>query len=131
MIIWMDDRPRPSEHALHTQAGFTVGRWEGGALAARTTHVKAGFIRKTGVPLTDQATIDWRFFRHGDVVTVLMVATDPVYLVRAGNRLEELPVVANAARLPLGVRDGLRRTGTRRQRSPLRARIRIRSPMSS
>ena len=69
------------EHALHTQAGFTVGRWEGGALAARTTHVKAGFIRKTGVPLSDQATIDWRFFRHGDVLTVLMVATDPVYLV--------------------------------------------------
>jgi hypothetical protein len=43
--------------------------------------MKAGFIRKTGVPLTDQATIDWRFFRHGDVLTVLMVATDPVYLV--------------------------------------------------
>ena len=81
MIIWMDDRPRPSEHALHTQAGFTLGHWEGGALAARTTHLKAGFIRKTGVPLTDHATIDWRFFRHGDVLTVLMVATDPVYLV--------------------------------------------------
>jgi hypothetical protein len=81
MVIWMDNRPRPSEHALHTHAGFTVGRWEGGALAARTTHVKAGFIRKTGVPLTDQATIDWRFFRHGDILTVLMVATDPVYLV--------------------------------------------------
>ena len=81
MVIWMDDRPRPSEHALHTHAGFTLGRWEGGALAARTTHVKAGFIRKTGVPLTDQATIDWRFFRHGDILTVLMVATDPVYLV--------------------------------------------------
>ena len=81
MVIWMDDRPHPSEHALHTQAGFTTGRWDGGALAAHTTHVKAGFIRKTGVPLTDQATIDWRFFRHGDVLTVLMVATDPVYLV--------------------------------------------------
>src|SRR5262249_37796446 len=56
MVIWMDDRARPSEHALHTQAGFTVGRWEGGALAARTTHLNAGFIRKTGVPLSDQAT---------------------------------------------------------------------------
>jgi hypothetical protein len=81
MIIWMDGRPRPTEHALHTQAGFTVGRWEGGALAARTTHVKAGFIRKTGVPMTDNAVIDWRFYRHGDVLTVLMIATDPVYLV--------------------------------------------------
>jgi len=81
MVIWMDDRPRPSENALHTQAGFTLGRWEGGALTARTTHVKAGFIRKTGVPLTDNAVIDWRFFRHGDLLTVVMIATDPVYLV--------------------------------------------------
>ena len=98
-----------------------MGRWEGGALAARTTHVKAGFIRKTGVPLTDQATIDWRFFRHGDVLTVLMVATDPVYLV-------EPEIVSKSFRLsrtPLdyrvGVRDGLRRAGARRQRAPLRA----------
>jgi hypothetical protein len=97
MTIWMDDRPRPSEHALHTQAGFTIGRWEGGALAAQTTHVKAGFIRKTGVPLSDQATIDWRFFRHGDALTVLMVARDPVYLVEPeiiskGFRLSKAPL---------------------------------------
>jgi hypothetical protein len=80
LTIWMDGRPHPSEYALHTQAGFTTGRWDGGALAAHTTHMKAGFIRKTGVPLTDEATIDWRFYRHGDVLTVLMVARDPVYL---------------------------------------------------
>jgi hypothetical protein len=81
MVIWMDDRPRPSANALHTQAGFTLGKWEGGILSAQTTHVKAGFIRKTGVPLTDQATIDWRFVRHGDLLTIVMMATDPVYLV--------------------------------------------------
>ncbi len=97
MTIWMDDRPRPSEYALHTQAGFTLGRWEKGALAARTTHVKAGFIRKTGVPLSDQATIDWRFFRHGDILTVLMVARDPLYLVEPeiitrNLRLSQAPV---------------------------------------
>jgi hypothetical protein len=97
MTIWMDDRPHPGEHALHTQAGFTTGRWEGGALAAHTTHLKAGFIRKTGVPLSDQATIDWRFFRHGDVLTVLMVARDPVHLVEPeiiskGFRLSRTPL---------------------------------------
>jgi len=82
LTIWMDGRPRPSQYALHTQEGFTTGKWEGGALAARTTHLKVGgFIRKTGVPLSDQATIDWRFYRHDDVVTVLMIATDPLYLV--------------------------------------------------
>jgi hypothetical protein len=101
MVIWMDDRPRPSEHAMHTQAGFTVGRWEGGALGARTTHMKVGFIRKTGVPLSDQATIDWRFFRHGDLLTVLMVARDPVYLV-------EPEIISKSFRLsknPLDFRD--------------------------
>jgi hypothetical protein len=97
LTIWMDDRPRPSEIALHTQAGFTTGKWEGGALAAHTTHVKAGFIRKTGVPLSDQATIDWRFFRHDNVLTVLMVARDPVYLVEPeivskGFRLSQTPL---------------------------------------
>jgi hypothetical protein len=97
MVIWMDDRPRPSAHAMHTQAGFTVGRWEGGALGARTTHLKAGWIRKTGVPLSDQATIDWRFFRHSDVLTVLMIARDPVYLaepeiISKGFRLSKNPI---------------------------------------
>jgi hypothetical protein len=102
MVIWMDDRPRPSEHDLHTQAGFTTGRWDGGALAARTTNVKAGFIRKTGVPLTDRAAIDWRFYRHGDVVTVLMVAVDPIYLA-------EPAIVSKSFRLsrtPLDYRAG-------------------------
>jgi len=26
MVIWMDDRQRPSEHSVHTQAG-SRGRW--------------------------------------------------------------------------------------------------------
>jgi hypothetical protein len=81
LTIWMDGRPHPSQHALHTQAGFTTGKWEGGALAAHTTHMKVGWIRKTGVPTTDQATIDWRFLRHGDILTVVMIERDPVYLV--------------------------------------------------
>jgi hypothetical protein len=101
MTIWMDDRARPPAHALHTQAGFTTGRWEGGALAAHTTHMKVGFIRKTGVPLSDEATIDWRFFRHGDLLTVLMVARDPVYLV-------EPEIISKSFRLskvPLDFRD--------------------------
>jgi hypothetical protein len=81
LTIWMDGRPRPSVNALHTQEGFTLGGWEGGALAARTTHMKVGWIRKTGVPTSDDAIIDWRFFRHGDVMTVLMMLTDPVHLL--------------------------------------------------
>ena len=121
MTIWMDDRPRPSAHALHTQAGFTTGRWEGGALGARTTHLKAGFIRKTGVPLSDQATIDWRFFRHGDLLTVLMVARDPVYLVEPEIISKSFRLSKNAARCPRPVRSWLRGARTRRRRAALRA----------
>ena len=110
MIIWMDGRPRPSEYALHTQAGFTTGRWEGGALVARTTHMKAGFIRKTGVPLTDQATIDWRFYparRRADGPD----GGDRSGLPGGtGDRLEELPPLADAARLSRPMRYGLRGT---------------------
>jgi hypothetical protein len=81
LTIWMDGRPHPSAYALHTQEGFTTGRWEGNALVAHTTHMKVGWIRKTGVPLSDEATIDWRFVRHDDVMTVVMIASDPVHLV--------------------------------------------------
>ena len=74
----------------------------GGRRAGRADDaLKAGFIRKTGVPLSDQATIDWRFFRHGDLLTVLMVARDPVYLV-------EPEIISKSFRLsknPVDVRD--------------------------
>jgi hypothetical protein len=79
------------------QSGFTVGRWERGAIVARTTHMKEGLIRKQGVPLSDQATIDWRFYRHGNILTVMMVATDPLFLaepevVSKSFRLSAMPL---------------------------------------
>ena len=80
MTIWMDGRPHPSEYAWHTRAGFTTGTWEGDTLVAHTTHMQAGFLRKTGPPSSDPATITTRFFRHGDLLTVLAVIEDPIYL---------------------------------------------------
>lgn len=80
MTIWMDGRPHPSEYAEHTRGGFTTGRWEGDALVASTTHMKAGLLRKNGPPMSDRATMTARFWRHGDILTVLAVVDDPVYL---------------------------------------------------
>ena len=80
MTIWMDGRPHPSQYALHTRAGFTTGRWEGNTLVAYTTHMKAGFLRKTGAPSSDEATLTTRFYRHGDILTVLAIIEDPIYL---------------------------------------------------
>jgi hypothetical protein len=42
--------------------------------------MKAGFLRKNGVPSSDRATMTSRFFRHGDILTVLAVIDDAVYL---------------------------------------------------
>jgi hypothetical protein len=80
MTIWMDGRPHPSEYAEHTRGGFTTGRWEGNTLVAYTTHMKAGFLRKNGPPSSDRATMTSRFYRHGDILTVLTVIEDPIYL---------------------------------------------------
>jgi hypothetical protein len=80
MTIWMDGRPHPSKYAEHTRGGFTTGRWEGDTLVTYTTHMKAGFLRKNGPPSSDEATMTSRFWRHGDILTVLAVVEDPIYL---------------------------------------------------
>jgi len=79
-VIWMDGRPHPSKYAEHTRGGFTTGHWEGNTLVAYTTHMKAGFIRKVGPPISDETTMTTRFYRHGDVLTVLAIVEDPIYL---------------------------------------------------
>ena len=48
--------------------------------AGQTLEATANFIRKTGPPLSDEATMTTRFYRHGDVLTVLAIVEDPIYL---------------------------------------------------
>jgi hypothetical protein len=78
--IWMDGRPHPSALAPHTWQGFSTGRYDGDVLVVTTTHLKAGWMRRNGLPLSDRATMTERFFRHGDQLTHVMMIEDPVYL---------------------------------------------------
>jgi hypothetical protein len=78
--IWMDGRPHPSANAPHDRGGFTTGAWEGDTLVAYTTHMRAGVIRRNGVPNSDRATMTSYFFRNGDLLTLLIAVEDPVYL---------------------------------------------------
>ena len=78
--IWMDGRPHPPEGAAHTWMGFSTGQWEGNQLTVYTTHIKQGWIRRNGLPVSDQATLIEHYFRHGDRMTHMVVITDPVYL---------------------------------------------------
>ncbi|MDG2090566.1 MAG: hypothetical protein P8J61_05575 [Gammaproteobacteria bacterium] len=78
--IWMDGRDHPSEYAPHTWAGFTTGHWENGTLITKTTHIKWGWIRRNGVPSSDQATVHTYYQRNNDVLTITWFVDDPIYL---------------------------------------------------
>ena len=78
--IWMDGRPHPPAYAPHTWMGFSTGRFVGHALEVQTTHLKQGWLRRNGLPESDQATLVEFFVRHGDHLTHTSVITDPVYL---------------------------------------------------
>ena len=78
--IWMDGRPHPSQWAAHTWMGFSTGKWEGNMLTVYTTHIKQGWLRRNGLPESDQATLIEHFIRHGENLTHVSIVTDPVYL---------------------------------------------------
>jgi len=78
--IWMDGRPPPPDYVAHTWQGFSTGRWEGPVLIVRTTHLKVGWMRRNGLALSDRATMEERFIRHGDLLTHVYMISDPVYL---------------------------------------------------
>jgi glyoxylase-like metal-dependent hydrolase (beta-lactamase superfamily II) len=78
--IWMDGRPRPSDYAPHTWQGFSLGRWEGDRLVVVTTHMKAGWVRRNGIPYSDLATFTDTWQKHGNYLTHVAILEDPVYL---------------------------------------------------
>ena len=87
--IWMDGRPHPSEYAPHTFMGFSTGVWNGDILTITTTHIKAGYYRRTGIPASDRLTVVEHWMRHGTVLSQVTIATDPVYLTEPYIRSQE------------------------------------------
>jgi hypothetical protein len=49
-------------------------------LTTYTTHIKAGYLRRNGVPLSDHATLTEHIIRHGNTLTIIGITEDPVYL---------------------------------------------------
>src|SRR3990172_3931195 len=80
--IWVDGRGHPSDHAPHAWMGYSTGVWEGNTLVVQTTHIKQGWIRRNGVPQSDQVTTTERFSRHGDILTYVIYIEDRVYLAQ-------------------------------------------------
>lgn len=78
--VYLDGRPHPPADALHTWAGFSTARWVGDILEVTVTHLKEGYLRRNGLPRSDRATLKEYWIRNGDVLTVVSIVHDPVYL---------------------------------------------------
>ena len=78
--IWMDGRPHPSARALHTWDGYSTGEWIGPTLKVTTTHMKAAFIQRNGVPASVHSRMTEYFVRHGDLLLNVSIVEDPIYL---------------------------------------------------
>ena len=98
--IWMDGRPHPPAWAAHTWQGFSTGRFEGEVLVVRTTHLKAGWIRRNGVALSDRAVLTERFIRHGDLLTHVSIVEDPIYLTEPFVRTNGFRLTLNPTMAP-------------------------------
>ena len=78
--IWVDGRPQPPEYVPHTYAGFSRGAWDGNLLKFTTTHSKAGYLQRNGVPHSDRAVGTEWFVRQGDYLMLIALVDDPGYL---------------------------------------------------
>ncbi|HEY7333903.1 MAG TPA: MBL fold metallo-hydrolase [Bryobacteraceae bacterium] len=79
-VIYMDGRPHPPEWAPHSWSGFSTGKWEGNTLVVTTTHIKGSYLRRNGASFSDKATMMEYIDRHGDILAITMILTDPVWL---------------------------------------------------
>jgi hypothetical protein len=60
--------------------GFSTGRYDGDMLIVETTHLKQGWVRRNGLPMSDQAHMTEYFVRNGDLMTQIVILVDPVFL---------------------------------------------------
>jgi hypothetical protein len=87
-MIWVDDRPRPSQSAAHTWEGFSTGKFKGPVLEITTTHLKESVITRNGIPSSFRSTVIEQLFLDEPYLHWVFTVIDPDYLteplVRSG-----------------------------------------------
>ena len=78
--IYMDGRPHPPAWAPHSWSGFSTGEWLGHTLKVTTTHLKDGYLKRGGPQTSDMYSMTEFITRHDDILTVVVVVDDPIYL---------------------------------------------------
>ena len=87
--IWMDGRAASAGvRAAHVH-GLLDGRVERRHPHRHTTHIKKEFYRRSGIPSSDLTTLVEHYIRHGNVLSHVMIITDPVYLTEPYVRSQE------------------------------------------
>lgn len=76
--IYLDGRAR--EPGPAADMGHSVGRWDGDTLTVTTTNIRQKYIRRNGVPHSEEAVMTEHFVRHGDLLTLITILEDPVFL---------------------------------------------------
>ena len=69
-------------------------------LEVHTDMLKAAWTRRNGLPTDDRATMDERFFRYGDILTHIMMISDPPYLSEPLVKSNEFVRVENGGMEP-------------------------------
>ena len=98
--IWMDGRKPPPDYAENTWQGYSTGKWEGDILSYTTNHLKEGWIRRNGVPRSDDATVTTHVMRHGNYLTIAVIVYDPIYLTEPFIRTTDFAYNAQQAMAP-------------------------------
>jgi cyclase len=78
--IWLDGRPHPSANAEHWWQGYSTGRIVRNMLVVTTTHMKTGWVLRNYAPSSNKSTMTEYFIRHGELLDLMTVIDDPVYL---------------------------------------------------
>jgi len=78
--VYMDGRPHPPAWAPHSWSGFSTGEWIGNTLKITTTHLKDGYLKRGGEQTSDMLRMTEFITRHDDLLTVVTVTEDPIYL---------------------------------------------------
>ena len=76
--------------------GFSTGEWQGTVLKVYTTHLKQGWHRRNGVPMSAKATMTEYSFRHGTILTQMTITEDPVFLTEPLVKTTNLQLNPNA-----------------------------------
>jgi hypothetical protein len=93
--IWLDGRPHPSKNARRLFNGFSTGTWDGNVLTAHTTHIKQGWLRRNGIPYSQEVDMTEYWTRQGNTLTHFKIVTDPIFLTEPITRTEVFAVETN------------------------------------